>query len=552
MRPRLPAILTIAASIAAPLAAAPLRPPSPASQYVRAQAAGAAGDLDAATAGFAALLDRDPGSALLPERAYRQAIAAGDRALALRAARLLDARAALPPDGRLLLAADAVARRDWRGARAQTDLLEHEQLLAFMVPMLRGWIALGARDGDPLALAQSGPGGGLGATYYPQQRLLLLLALGRTDEAVAALTADARPIATRPLRLRLLAAAALAREPQGTARAIALLAGDSPALIAARARIAAGGPLPAAIATPAEGIADLLLDISADLDRQQLAPIALTFARIATILAPDNATGWLIAAELLGSTRRPDAALAALGHIAPGDPLASAARALRVSLLIDRGDRAAALAETLATARAPGAGAAEWARAGDIYLRLDRPADAAAAYGTALASGAGAGAASLWPLWLQRGTALELAGDWPGAEAALEQAGALAPDQPIVLNHLGYSRLSRREKIDQAGPMIERANRLKPDDPAITDSLGWLHYVRGDHAKAIELLERAAAGEPADPTINEHLGDAYWTAGRRYEARYAWRAALLTAGDTDGARLRSKLDAGLARGVVTP
>ena len=98
----------------------------------------------------------------------------------------------------------------------------------------------------------------------------------------------------------------------------------------------------------------------------------------------------------------------------------------------------------------------------------------------------------------------------------------------------------------------DRCRWLRPDDPAITDSLGWAHYLRGDVAAAVPLLEKAAAGDPTEPTINEHLGDAYWTSGRLYEARYAWRAALVTAEEKDHKRLDSKIDIGLSEATASP
>jgi Flp pilus assembly protein TadD len=93
--------------------------------------------------------------------------------------------------------------------------------------------------------------------------------------------------------------------------------------------------------------------------------------------------------------------------------------------------------------------------------------------------------------------------------------------------------------------LVEKASALDPQNAAITDSLGWAYYLSGNLPAAIGKLETAAVGEPADPSINEHLGDAYWTAGRRLEARYAWRAALVYAEDDVAARLRQKIDSGL-------
>jgi Flp pilus assembly protein TadD len=121
-----------------------------------------------------------------------------------------------------------------------------------------------------------------------------------------------------------------------------------------------------------------------------------------------------------------------------------------------------------------------------------------------------------------------------------------------VLNFLGYSQLERRENLAEAEKLIGEANRLQPNDAAITDSLGWAYYVRGDVAKAIELLERAAQGQPTDAAIAEHLGDAYYSAGRRYEARYAWRAALHHAEGPAAARLRTKIDTGLRPDLAAP
>ena len=99
--------------------------------------------------------------------------------------------------------------------------------------------------------------------------------------------------------------------------------------------------------------------------------------------------------------------------------------------------------------------------------------------------------------------------------------------------------------------LLERASALRPDDPAITDSLGWAYYRSGDAARAVPLLERAAQGDPGNSTINEHLGDAYWAAGRRFEARYAWRAAAIHAQGEQQARLAGKLADGLKGDVPT-
>ena len=120
------------------------------------------------------------------------------------------------------------------------------------------------------------------------------------------------------------------------------------------------------------------------------------------------------------------------------------------------------------------------------------------------------------------------------------------------MNYLGYSQLERRENLDEAERLIRKASELRPKDSAITDSLGWTYFVRGKVPEAIITLERAVRDEPGEPTINEHLGDAYWTAGRRIEARYAWNAALIHADEKAAVRIRAKIDFGLTPETISP
>jgi Flp pilus assembly protein TadD len=260
-----------------------------------------------------------------------------------------------------------------------------------------------------------------------------------------------------------------------------------------------------------------------------------------------------VTSELLAGQGQQQEAIRVLANIRPDDPFASSAADARVRLLVLSGNKDAALAEAEAASRAPGASVGNWSRLGDIYTELGRHEDAARAYGQALEAlkQGGTGQAE-WALWLLRGGALEQADKWPEAKAALQQAYKLAPDQPLVLNYLGYAQLERRENIEEAMSLIVKANTLQPDNHAITDSLGWAHYLRGNLRNAIELLEKAAAGEPADPAINEHLGDAYYSAGRRFEARYAWEAALLNAEEADASRIRAKIETGLTPKLAAP
>jgi Flp pilus assembly protein TadD len=129
-------------------------------------------------------------------------------------------------------------------------------------------------------------------------------------------------------------------------------------------------------------------------------------------------------------------------------------------------------------------------------------------------------------LFYALGMCLERGGRWPEAEKALKMALQLNPDQPLVLNYLGYSWIDRGMNLDQGKALIEKAVAQMPTEGYIIDSLGWAYYLTGDYDRAVTELERAIEYTPADPTMNEHLGDAYWRVGRLNEARFQWQRAL--------------------------
>ena len=522
------------------------------SAYARARAADSVGASGQAAQGYAAALALNPNNEVLAARALSQAMAAGDQPLALMAARILQRSGKLAPDARLLLLTEALRTRDWKAANAQIDQIQSDQIFAFMTPVLRAWTAYGSRRGKPLEILAAAQADPLAGAYAAEHRPLMLLALGDEKQGVTellALTGNAG--GGRADRLRIAGAALLARKGDRE-EALSLLQGDAPALVAARKRIEARQRIPGEIASAPAGVAEFLVRVAVDLHRQNVTPLALSYARLATFLAPENSETWLVTSELLTASDQPKDALAVLANIAPDDPYAVGVADSRIRLLTATGDKQAALAEAEGATRRAGASAEDWARLGELYAELDRPKEAAAAYGNAIAAAQAAGEPPQWTLHLLHGSSLHEAKQWPEAKAALEQAYKLAPDQPLVLNYLGYSQLERRENLAEAEKLIKEASRLKPDDAAITDSLGWTHFIRGNLPEAIRLLERAVEGQPADPAINEHLGDAYYTAGRRYEARYAWEAALLNAEADAAERLRAKIQTGLTAKTASP
>jgi len=128
----------------------------------------------------------------------------------------------------------------------------------------------------------------------------------------------------------------------------------------------------------------------------------------------------------------------------------------------------------------------------------------------------------------------------------LKQALKLYPDQPHVLNYLGYSWIDQHVNLDEGMQMIRRAVEQRPDDGYIVDSLGWAHYRLGNYDEAVKNLERAVELKPDDPTINDHLGDAYAKTGRTLEAQFQWSHARdLKPEPEDLAKIKQKLATGI-------
>lgn len=545
-------LVALAAVVSPGPALASRADPSWLNTYVRARAADSLGAADIAVANYGVALHASPDNQIIAMRALRQALAAGDRPLAVKAARILEKAEQVAPDVHFLLLVEAVRLADWHAADLQITALERNEIFSFMAPVLRAWVMVGAGKGDPLAVLASSGSDPLAASYIAEHRVLLLFAAGREQEGLDELRKLRSARDGRALKVRIAAASYYARRGKRD-EALQLLAGNGTVLAAARSLVERRKPLPGEIASPPAGVAEFLMRIALDLRQQDVNPLALSFARLATFVSPGEAEAWVITSELLAGAGQQDAALAALRNVPPADPLAATAADLAIRLMAVSGDPARALAEAEAATKSKKAGADDWARLGDLYGEQDRHGAAADAYGRALtAAKAVPSEKPLWALWLLRGAALEQANRWEEAKMALEAAYRLAPDQPLVLNYLGYAQLERRENIVAAEKLVSEAHRLRPESAEITDSLGWARYLQGDTKRAIELLERAVQNEPADPAINEHLGDAYFSAGRRFEARYAWTAALIAAEQKDADRLRAKIDAGLLPHLTSP
>jgi tetratricopeptide (TPR) repeat protein len=541
-----------AVALAASPAAARLAISDTARTYVEARAAAMNGDHGKAAQLLAALADAQPAQADIAKKALSEAIGAGDMDLALRLAKSVPA-AKLPIDARLLLATEEIRRRHPERAGQWLAQTGDNGDLTFLTPLINAWTAADRGD-QQQALAALDPvtSRSLLGALEAEERAFILLKFRRTAEAEPFARQAVGRAGAREARVRLaLADSFLAAGDK--ARALMIVEGMGSGEAAARQRIAVGKSGGQAIDNLPEAFSEVLTAFAGDLARLQPSSPPVGLIQVARYANPQNSSATALLALLLARQDRGDDALALLRSVPAGDALMPQIRDVQVRILRDLNRNNEAYRIAASAAASPDADMGDFSRLGDVLQSMKRHNEAADAYGRAIAyAQARKLDGQLWTLLLFRASALEDANRWPEARAALQQALTLAPDQPLLLNFLGYAKLERGEDMDAAEAMIRKAANLAPDEASITDSLGWAEFKRGKVNDAIATLQRAAEKDPAQAEIQEHLGDALYRSGRRYEARFAWNASLVTAEDEVAARVKAKLASGLNPANAAP
>lgn len=465
----------------------------------------------------------DPDNPEILSRAFLATLLDG-RTEAVRLARRLPEN----PAASLLLAGVDVHAARWDRAEQRLRNLGRAGPVQVLQPALLAWVQLGRGqpDGALATLRPLAEGNRLRAVNALHAALIADIA-GRPREAERFARMAVADQPNPPWRLAVLAAGVLHRagKPQEAQRLLDGIAGGGDdtalaALAAQRGTMLTGR----AIASPAEGMAEAYAALAGAMRQQGAGDFSLVLAQLALRMRPGFAPALVLMADTLADEDHEEQALEALDRIAGDDPLAPVVQLRRAVLLdrLDRLDDAATVLRRLSAAY-PDRPQAPY-RLGDLLRGRNRFAEAALAYDEAIARVPSPGPGD-WPLFYARGIARERSGDWPRAEADFLRALELSPEQPYVLNYLGYSWADQGMHLDRAKAMLLRATELRPQDGNIADSLGWVLFRLGDHAGAVQWLERAVELEPRSSVINDHLGDSYWAVGRQREARFQWRRA---------------------------
>ena len=458
------------------------------------------------------------------------------------------------PDARLsnlLLSLRAAKAKRYEEAERRLTTLPNSGANAILLPLLRGWYAFGAGDRDAALRALNVLSSNKRfASYYALHSGMMLELIGRTDEAAKRYESALKPGQNPGLRMvyaigvfyersgrqakaRKLYTDYLKRSPEAVGIAHALKRLDS-------------GKRPEPFArSVSEGVAEALFDIGSAMQQARAGRRALIYSQLALYMRPNFAPAQMLAANVLERQKRRERALALYRQVPKGSPLSWSARLASAHLLDDlkRTDEAVSKLTAMAEERKD-----RWdaqVALGDILRSRQRFAEAVKAY-----DGAVKRIAKLerrhWGILYARGIALERSKQWDRAEKDFLLALKFEPNQPYVLNYLGYSWVEQGRHLERAREMIEKAVALRRNDGYITDSLGWVLYRLGRYKEAVKYLERAVELRPHDPTINDHLGDAYWMVGRIHEAQFQWRRALSLKPEKDQIGvIQTKIEKGL-------
>ncbi|WP_170342964.1 tetratricopeptide repeat protein [Ruegeria arenilitoris] len=545
---------TALAVFLATAAVVPVHADSGAGSYLAGRQAIYESDYKAAEEYYSKALIFDPGNTKLKESVLLARVALGDVERALRIAEDMEANEQPNQAARMVVSAKLVSDGKFDELLARDP--ENQGVGPLVDGLMTAWAHLGKGEMTK-AMAQFdevAQQDGL-REFALYHKALALASVGDFEGAEAIFAADDRIVA-RFSRRAALARVEVLSQLNRNDEALQFLenvfaAGSDPSIESYVDTLSAGGTLPFThVGSATDGVAEVFFSVGAALNTEAAHDYVLLYARIATYLRPDHIDAILLSAELLEQLSQYDLAAEAYRKVPTDSSDFHAAELGRAEILAQSGkpDAAIEVLENLA-ARQPNLPSVHVALA-DLQRRQENYAAAVTSYDRAIEL-TETGSGGNWFLHYARGICHERLKAWDKAEADFRRALELNPDQPQVLNYLGYSLVERQEKLEEALDMIERAVAIQPDSGYIVDSLGWVLFRLGRYDEAVEHMERAVELMAVDPVVNDHLGDVYWAVGRTREADFQWRRALsfIDPADTDGEadpdRIRRKLEVGL-------
>ena len=525
-----------------------------AGSYLAGRSAMVTSDYSAAAQYYSRALVRDPSNLSILENASTAYLGLGDLDRAAQVAERFDAANGKSQLASMILLGHSAKGEDWDGV---LDSLENGQTVGPLFDGLaEAWALVGAgRMTDALAAFDAVASNQGVEAFGLYHKALALASVGDLEGATEIFSGDTGTT-MRLTRRGVVAYAEVLSQLDRNPDALDLIQqsfGNSldPQLERLREDLAAGVTIPfTSIQTPTDGLAEVYFSIASALRSEAQAEYTLLYARMTMGLRPDHTDALLLTAELLEDLERYELATEVYDGVPADHPSFHAAEMGRADALRQSGREDVAVEVLQQLAQTHGQLPSVHVTLGDTLRGLERFDEANVVYTQALDLLKQPGPQH-WIIYFTRGITFERLDDWDAAEADFLKALELRPEQPQVLNYLGYTMLEMQLNMSEALDLIERAVAQRPDSGYIVDSLGWGLYRLGRYEEAVGHMEKATALQPIDPIVNDHLGDVYWAVGRFREAEFQWHRALsFVTDETDQSdvnpdRIRRKLEVGL-------
>jgi tetratricopeptide (TPR) repeat protein len=508
-----------------------LRTMTTAGSYLAARHASIERDAQSAAAFYRSALRTDPKNNELLDRAFISSLAEGDIAASVKLAdRILTADKSNRV-ARLVVGVHYLKMKKYAAAQKNINQSVRGPITDLVATLLSGWADYGAGD-TKKAVANidklTGP------EWYPIFKDLhsgMLLDLAGKEKDAGVRLERAYKLDDSALRVADAYARWLSRNKDAAAAQAIYEAFDKklarhPLIQDGIKETKAGKKLPQLVDSPQAGAAEALYGIGASLTRRGGEDLALVYLQLALYLAPNHPMALLSLADLYESVKKPQMAIGVYERVPASSPLKRNAQ-IQLATDLDAADRSDEAIKILKDVIEQDPKDLEAIMAlGNVERGHKKFADCAQTYTKGIdVIAANTESKPNWVYYYFRGICEERSKNWDKAEVDMKKALEIQPEQPHVLNYLGYSWIDRGTNLDEAMKMIKRAVDQRPDDGYIVDSLGWAYYRIGSYEEAVKTLERAIGLKPEDPTVNDHLGDAYWRVGRTLEAKFQWAHA---------------------------
>jgi tetratricopeptide (TPR) repeat protein len=531
----------------------PEQPASVLGSYLAGRLARGQHDTTAAADFYRQALARDPDNDVLIEQAFLMEATEGNWSRALDLGKKILARQENNRVAHLLVAIEGYKAADYASADSHFRAASSGPIGELTSSLARAWVKLAAGDvGDALNLLDATKQAEWAQFYIRYHRALIADIAGRRGDARQSYERLFKSDAKTPRTAMAYAQHAANAGDYKLAKAILKehiekSGGEGHAMVRAlRDKLEDNQPVPLLIENSDQGLAEVFYGLGEALTGEGGVSIGALYLQMALQIQPQSPFALAALANVYETTKRYEEAIETYDRIPKGTPLQLSIeirKAINLNML-DRTEEAKKLLEDLAVREHDDLRVLD--ALGTIMRGRKRYGEALEYYTRAIAK-IPKPEKRHWTYWYARGTCYERLKKWPQAEADLQKALQLYPDQPLVLNYLGYSWVDQKRNLKQGMALIEKAVNLKPDDGYIVDSLGWAHYRLGNYKEAVRYLERAVELRPEDPVLNDHLGDALWQVGRTREARYQWEQALtLNPEPEDADKIKRKLQKGLS------